>query len=312
MSRFALWLPIAGAALLGAAACTKNVDEGEMKIGQQAAPPASMAPGHTLQGTVRIDPKLASQVSGDEVLFLIARSAQGGPAVAVERYAAPSFPMQVSLSSDSASVHGGSLAGHWLVFARLDKDGDAGALAEGDMLGATAGPVSPDGPPFEIVIDELVDAALVQAAGMAAAAQGGEAQAPAGQAAAAAAAPPPLGSEPAEGAGGEVRGLIRLHPELADSAAGRPVLFIIARPAGGGPPIAVKRVPAPSFPYEFSLGSADAMTGGQFSGQVTILARLDADGAAGPPASGDINGQTREPVAVGGPPIEIVLDDLVP
>jgi hypothetical protein len=45
---------------------------------------------------------------------------------------------------------------------------------------------------------------------------------------------------------------------------------------------------------------------------VTILARLDADGAAGPPASGDINGQTREPVAVGGPPIEIVLDDLVP
>jgi hypothetical protein len=61
------------------------------------------------------------------------------------------------------------------------------------------------------------------------------------------------------------------------------VLFLFVRPAGatGGPPLAVQRVPSPTFPREFVIGPQDAMVaGGPFPDRITIEARLDQDGNA--------------------------------
>ena len=54
---------------------------------------------------------------------------------------------------------------------------------------------------------------------------------------------------------------------------------------GEGPPLAVKRIPVPSFPVMFSLGPEDRMSAGvPFEGEVRLSARLKRDGTAGPPA----------------------------
>jgi cytochrome c-type biogenesis protein CcmH len=48
-------------------------------------------------------------------------------------------------------------------------------------------------------------------------------------------------------------------------------------------PLAVKRIDSPSFPLSYRLTERDNMAGeGFFDGDITVVARLDADGAAGP------------------------------
>ena len=60
------------------------------------------------------------------------------------------------------------------------------------------------------------------------------------------------------------------------------VLFIIARGAGetAGPPAAVKRIMAPTFPLEIDLSTADSMMGQPLPATIRIEARLDSDGDA--------------------------------
>jgi len=100
---------------------------------------------------------------------------------------------------------------------------------------------------------------------------------------------------------------------LGDSlrAAGSPAgtLFVIAR-RGGGPPLAVKRIVSPQFPVQFSLGPEDVMVqGGEFRGEVTLLARLKRDGRAGPASPGDLEGVAeRNPVPVGTTGVRITLE----
>lgn len=81
---------------------------------------------------------------------------------------------------------------------------------------------------------------------------------------------------------------------IAIESTGRPVpttLFIIARPATGGAPVAVRKIVNPEFPLPFILTTADNMVGEEFFvGDLTVTARLDADGNAGPAQAGDLNG----------------------
>ena len=60
------------------------------------------------------------------------------------------------------------------------------------------------------------------------------------------------------------------------------VLFVIVRRAeqGGGPPVAVKKIPNPTFPVSFALGKSDMVMGGVWPDQIWIQARLDTDGNA--------------------------------
>jgi hypothetical protein len=68
--------------------------------------------------------------------------------------------------------------------------------------------------------------------------------------------------------------------EGVESPAG--ILFIIAKRAaiGGGPPVAVKRIPNPVFPLSFDLGKSDMVMGGQWPEMVFLSARIDLDGNA--------------------------------
>jgi tetratricopeptide (TPR) repeat protein len=86
------------------------------------------------------------------------------------------------------------------------------------------------------------------------------------------------GSAPSKG-GRRVAGVIDLDPALKGSAPAGGVLFVYVRSAdsSGGPPVAVKRLPA-VFPAAFELGQSDSMMGQEFPERVVVEARLDADG----------------------------------
>ena len=67
------------------------------------------------------------------------------------------------------------------------------------------------------------------------------------------------------------------------------MLFIIARRGATGPPLAVKRVSAPRFPLDFSLGPDDRMIQAMpFQGPIRLSARIDADGNASTRSPGDL------------------------
>lgn len=70
------------------------------------------------------------------------------------------------------------------------------------------------------------------------------------------------------------------------------LLFVIAREAGfeGGPPIAVKRVPAVNFPITVTLSEKDSMSGESLPGLLRLDARVDSDGDA-------LTKDPRDPVA---------------
>jgi hypothetical protein len=76
-----------------------------------------------------------------------------------------------------------------------------------------------------------------------------------------------------------VAGTVDIDPALQGSLAPGAVVFVTAREVGstGGPPIAVKRLPA-AFPLRFQLSSADAMLGGELPDHLKIEARVDSDG----------------------------------
>lgn len=91
---------------------------------------------------------------------------------------------------------------------------------------------------------------------------------------------------------------------LASGAAPEGTLFVIARRSkeAVGPPVAVQRMPAATFPASFALGEANMMLGGEWPAEVFLEARIDRDGnvmskedivarseIAGPVAAGTTN-----------------------
>lgn len=78
-----------------------------------------------------------------------------------------------------------------------------------------------------------------------------------------------------------IRGVIEGPADPDAAVSSTDVVFLYVRPAGatGGPPLAVRRLPAASFPIDFAIGPADAMLPGTtFPERVTVEARLDRDG----------------------------------
>jgi len=85
------------------------------------------------------------------------------------------------------------------------------------------------------------------------------------------------------------------------------ILYVIVRVAGraGGPPLAVKRMPA-DLPVEFTVTAADSMVPGTpLVPAMDVTVRLDQDGDAWSNQEGDLSG-TVGPVAVGDS-VEVVL-----
>ena len=101
----------------------------------------------------------------------------------------------------------------------------------------------------------------------------------------------PMGGPEAVDPAQTIRGTIEAPPGAEGG-----ILFLFVRPTGasGGPPLAVQRIPSPSFPLAFSIGPQDAMVaGGPFPERVSIEARLDGDGNAMTEAPGDLSARSE-------------------
>lgn len=95
-----------------------------------------------------------------------------------------------------------------------------------------------------------------------------------------ASAPPAgMGEEPGGFHGVIVAGTVDVAPADKERAATIKTLYIIARPVGGGPPVAASRAVDVTFPYSFRLTEENVMMAPPQPGQaITIEARLDSDG----------------------------------
>lgn len=134
---------------------------------------------------------------------------------------------------------------------------------------------------------------------------------------------PPLPSAPQRGAppvrrqaassaaAGAISGTISVAPEVQGSQPAQGLLFVIARAAGvrAGPPMAVLRIPNPSFPLEFEIGPENVMIPSmRFEGEIDITARLDGDGNAMTRQPGDLSGSSVKPHGPGTTGVRIALD----
>jgi hypothetical protein len=124
-------------------------------------------------------------------------------------------------------------------------------------------------------------------------------------------APEPLPELAAAGGGGSIRGTLRLASGAAIPAGS--VLFVIARSQAGGPPLAVKRLPAGPFPLDFEIGPRDAMIAGRpFAGQILLSARIDADGDPLTRGTGELAAVLESPLEPGAHSVDLMLAPVVP
>ena len=121
------------------------------------------------------------------------------------------------------------------------------------------------------------------------------------------------GSETATTTGADpIEGTIELSDQLAESRPAGAVLFVIARQEGvtRGPPLAVLRIGDPEFPYAFSIGPDNVMIPSmRFEGQISLSARLDADGNAMTRSPEDISSPEPLSVAPGARGVVLELSD---
>ena len=119
------------------------------------------------------------------------------------------------------------------------------------------------------------------------------------------------GDRAAAAAGLLVKGSVSVTPELADQVKAGQVLFIFARSAEGGPPLAALRVSVTGeLPISFDFREAMLMGGGELPAQLSLGARLSISGEpVGQP--GDLESVvqtvTREQEGV-----ELVIDHVRP
>jgi cytochrome c-type biogenesis protein CcmH len=85
----------------------------------------------------------------------------------------------------------------------------------------------------------------------------------------------PAGAPPGPG----IAGVVELSSARASRVGRSAVVFVTVREAGtaGGPPVAVKRLPA-SFPLRFAIGPGDSMMGQPLPARARLEARVDSDG----------------------------------
>lgn len=140
---------------------------------------------------------------------------------------------------------------------------------------------------------ETADAAADPHAGIASAAPGG------GKAA---------DAEPAAGSGPTLGVEVDLDPALRGQLPSGTVLFVIVREAGvdKGPPRAVKRVAAASFPMSVTLGESDSMAGEPLPADARVEARADSDGDPLTRPASDPTA-VQDGVKLGAGPVRLVL-----
>ncbi len=118
---------------------------------------------------------------------------------------------------------------------------------------------------------------------------------------------------PAPTAGATIRGTIEIAAAIQSKINSRDVIFMFARPVLGGPPVAVVRGPAASFPMDFELSDRWSMNPNNLLSmhkQVIVVARISKSGAPmGQP--GDLEGSIKD-VQVGAQGVKLVIDKVLP
>jgi hypothetical protein len=117
------------------------------------------------------------------------------------------------------------------------------------------------------------------------------------------------------GAGGSITGTIVLTAATAKSRPKAGTLYLVARrpsdnPSARGTLIAVRKLPATSFPLAFSLTAADMpFQNGPFDGVLVLTARIDQDGDPLTHEKGDVFGSLPK-VQVGSHDVRLALDQV--
>ena len=119
---------------------------------RRGAPPLAAASGLPIRGTVRLAPG-REEGAREGVLFVIARSPEGGPPLAVKRIQGPSFPLEFELGPGDRMVEARPFAGPLLLYARLDADGNATSRDPGDRQGAAPSLVNPGDSGIELLLE---------------------------------------------------------------------------------------------------------------------------------------------------------------
>jgi len=108
-----------------------------------------------------------------------------------------------------------------------------------------------------------------------------------------------------------ISGTVELEQELKDAVKPEDTVFVIARKAAGGPPLAAKKIPATAFPLTFTLTEKDVMMGGPFEGDVEITVRIDKDGDAMTKNPGDMHGKSAGTVSVGDKNVKVLINQTI-
>jgi hypothetical protein len=112
-----------------------------------------------------------------------------------------------------------------------------------------------------------------------------------------------------------VEGVIEVASGLSKGVTTADTLFVIVRRwnQNAGPPLAVKKVRTPRFPYKFAIGAGDMMRQGlKFDGPFTIEARISKSGGA-IRRKGDLIGRTgrAEAIRPGATRVKVTIDEVV-
>ena len=124
--------------------------------GRGAAPVGGGSSEQVITGTVTIAPELAARIPPGAVLFLIARSGDSGPPLAVKRIPDPKLPLAFSIGPDDRMIKTLPFAGPIKLSARIDSDGNAMTRLPGDLSGAAAEPHQPGDSGVALVIDQVL------------------------------------------------------------------------------------------------------------------------------------------------------------
>ncbi|HXV36110.1 MAG TPA: hypothetical protein VEC18_03110 [Myxococcota bacterium] len=250
----------------------------------RGAPPAE-EPGAPIAGTIELAAELASQVPPDAVLFLMARPVTGGPPVAAKRFDAPRFPLAFAIGAEDRMGAAAAFSGALEISARIDGDGNATTRSAGDLIGAAARAHAPGDRGVVVRIDRRQSADS-----------------------SAGAAPP----RTAAADSAAIEGTIALADALQGRVPARAVLFVIARNSPSGPPLAVVRVDEPQFPLAFAIGPGDRMIEAvPFAGEISLSARVDADGDAMTRSPGDLQGRAHRAHAPGDRDVLLTIDEVL-
>lgn len=114
------------------------------------APSTTPRSGAAVTGTVSLSHGAA--VGPGAVLFVIARSPDGGPPLAAARLSTRRFPVSFSLGQRELMTADRPFAGPMRISARVDGDGDPLTQGPGDLVGEVAGLVDAGQGDLEIIL----------------------------------------------------------------------------------------------------------------------------------------------------------------